>query len=112
MDQEPKKSKVNEDVEKNKGMAALAYFIFFLPLLTEAKDSPFVKFHVKQTIVLIVAAVAIAVVGVIPFIGWLIAAIAPVALLVLWVIGLLNAINGKEEYVPWIGKYADQFLKF
>ena len=28
-----------QDIEKNKTMAILAYFIFFIPLLTDAKDS-------------------------------------------------------------------------
>ena len=39
-----------EDVEKNKTMAILAWFIFFLPLLTDAKDSKFAKFHANQSL--------------------------------------------------------------
>ena len=28
-------------------------------------------------------------------------------LIVIWVVGILNAMNGKEEKLPIIGKYAD-----
>lgn len=33
--------------EKNIGMAVVAYILFFIPLLTDAKNDPFVKYHVK-----------------------------------------------------------------
>jgi len=41
--------------KKNTGMAVVAYFIFFLPLLTEAKKDPFVKYHVRQGLGLLIA---------------------------------------------------------
>lgn len=102
--------------EKDTGMAIIAYFLFFVPLLTESKDDPFVKFHVKQSLLLILAMLALGVVSSIPFIGWILSVIiVPVGgclVFVLWVIGLLNAINGKTEYVPLIGKYAEKWLTF
>lgn len=102
-----------EDIDKNKGMAILAYIIFFIPLLTEAKDSPFVKFHIKQAIVLIVASILVSVIGaVIPFLGLLIAPIGSLVVFILWIMGLMHAINGEAKQVPVIGKYADQYLKF
>ncbi len=97
---------------KNTGMAVLAYFIFFLPLLTDAKDDPFVKFHVKQSLLLWIIAVAAAIIGVIPLIGWLIAIVVPLAVFVLWILGILNAINGNMNPVPVIGQYAEQWFKF
>jgi uncharacterized membrane protein len=47
-----------QDAEENKGMAIIAYVIFFVPLITgDYKKSPFVKFHTNQgTILAIVAA--------------------------------------------------------
>ncbi|NLA78908.1 MAG: hypothetical protein GX845_05135, partial [Erysipelothrix sp.] len=36
-----------EDIEKNKTMAGLAYLIFFLPLVA-APESKFGKFHANQ----------------------------------------------------------------
>ena len=45
------------DAEQNKGMAIIAYLVFFVPLLTgDYKKSPFVKFHTNQGTVLAIAA--------------------------------------------------------
>ncbi len=103
---------VSDDVEKNKGMAILAYFIFFLPLLTDSKDSPFVKFHVKQSIMIVLLIVASFFVNIIPILGQLAFMVASVAAMVFWIIGIMNAVNGKMTELPVIGKYADQILKF
>ncbi|GAF91940.1 unnamed protein product, partial [marine sediment metagenome] len=45
--------------EKNTGMAIVAYILFFIPLLTDAKNDPFVKYHVKQGLSLFLVAVVI-----------------------------------------------------
>jgi uncharacterized membrane protein len=96
---------------KNTGMAVVAYILFFVPLLTEAKDDPFVKFHVKQGLTLLIASIALQVVGaVIPVLGWfLVIPLASIATLVLFVIGIMHAINGEEKELPLIGKFASNF---
>lgn len=96
---------------KNTGMAVVAYILFFVPLLTDAKDDPFVKFHVKQGLVLLIASIALQVVGaVVPVIGWfLILPLAGLATLVLFVIGILHAVNGEETELPVIGQFAKNF---
>lgn len=44
-----------EDIKTNKMMAALAYLLFFLPLVTEpAKTSKFARFHANQGLVFII----------------------------------------------------------
>lgn len=92
--------------EKNVGMAIVAYILFFVPLLTDAKDDAFVKFHVKQGIVLVIAWVAAVVINIIPVLGQLVSFVASIALLVLWIIGIINAANGQEKELPVIGQYA------
>ena len=47
----------------NTGMAVLAYILFFIPLLTDAKNDPFVKFHVKQGLVLFLANILVLIVA-------------------------------------------------
>jgi len=99
--------------EKNTGMAVVAYLLFFVPLLIdEVKDDPFVKFHVKQGLLIFLTLIAGLMVGVIPLIGWLIAMIAPFFVFVMLVIGILNALAGKKEPLPLIGKYAEEWFKF
>jgi uncharacterized membrane protein len=101
---------------KNTTMAALAYFLFFVPLLTDAKDDPFVKYHVKQGLLLFILSMALWILNMIllriPFIGWLVSFVLGVGLFVLWLLGLMNALNGKQEPVPLVGQYAEQFFKF
>ena len=98
-------SKSDSDVEKNKGMAILAYFIFFIPMLTDAKESKFAMFHANQSLVLVLTLVGVSVVGgIIPFLGWFI--ILPFGYLfvfVLAILGLINAASGKMKELPLIG---------
>ena len=97
---------------KNTTMAIIAYIIFFVPLLTgDAKKDPFVKYHVKQGLVLFLLAVLINVVGmIIPFYFWYsISWILSLGVLVLLILGIVNAAGGKQEPLPVIGKFADVF---
>jgi uncharacterized membrane protein len=95
--------------KKNTGMAVIAYIIFFIPLLTDAKKDPFVKYHVKQGLVLFIGYIVEVFVGIIPFIGWVITPILGVILFVLFIIGIMNAVAGKEKPLPLIGSYANNF---
>jgi uncharacterized membrane protein len=101
---------------KNTSMAAIAYFLFFVPLLTDAKDDPFVKYHVKQGLLLLILGIIVSIfnsiIGRIPFIGWAVSFILGVGMFVLWLLGLMNALNGKQEPVPLVGQYAEEFFKF
>ncbi|KKS31195.1 MAG: hypothetical protein UV00_C0008G0014 [candidate division WWE3 bacterium GW2011_GWF1_42_14] len=103
---------VSTPTDNSRIMAIVAYFIFFLPLLTEYKDNDFVKFHVKQSILILILGVGISVISYIPVIGWFIGMLAWMALMILWVLGILNAAAEKKEPLPVIGKYAEQYLKF
>jgi len=94
-----------EDIEKNKVISALAYFIFFLPLIV-CNDSLFGKFHANQGLLLfITCAVGNIVLALIPFIGWILLPLFSLAIFILGIIGLINALNGKAEELPVIGKY-------
>jgi len=92
------------DVEKNKFMAILAYIIFLIPLLA-VKDSPYVKFHTNQGLVLFIAGVLVGVVSVIPVIGWLVGIIAPIVIGIFCIMGIINAAKGLKKELPLIGKF-------
>ena len=94
--------------EKNTGMAIVAYLIFFIPLLTDAKNKPFVKYHVKQAIGLVILVVVGLFIGIIPFIGWLLALILPIFEIILLIIGIINAAKGVKKPLPLIGQYAEK----
>jgi len=103
---------------KNKGMAVVAYLLFFIPLLAGAhKKSPFVKFHTNQGTVLFLFSVplwfATAIVTTILFrmssgipaiVFGLLTPLFTILILVLLVIGIINAASGKMKPLPLIGK--------
>ena len=99
--------------EKNMGMAIIAYILFFVPLLTDTKNDPFVKYHVKQGFVLFIAAMIVWVIDrfllLIPIIGWGLMYLLGFFLLSLFIIGVINAMGGKQKPLPLIGKFAEKF---
>jgi uncharacterized membrane protein len=107
-----------KDAENNKGMAVVAYILFFIPLITgDHKKSPFVMFHTNQGAVLFITCVAVSVassilttilyrlyLGFISIFIGLIAPLVSIALFVLFIIGILNALKGRMNPLPVIGK--------
>jgi uncharacterized membrane protein len=109
------------DAQDNKGMAIVAYLLFFIPLLTGAhKNSPFVKHHTNQGTVLFILCAAWSVVN------WILTALFTALLFraatwglwgaisiilglfwlipaVLCVVGIINAANGRMKPLPVIG---------
>ena len=95
---------------KSINMAMLAYIAFFIPYFTKLKDDPFVKYHVKQSLVLfIVGLIASIVVNVMPFFEIIVGPIVDVILLVLLVVGIINASKGVQKPLPLIGHFAEEF---
>lgn len=115
------------DVQENKGMAILAYLLFFVPLLAGThKKSAFVKYHTNQGTVLFLAAIAVSIA--LSILSAIISAILTatmswnallafasifgiiwtvygIAVTVLAVIGILNVVNGRMKPLPLIGKF-------
>jgi uncharacterized membrane protein len=102
-------NKSNQAKEKNTGMAIVAYVLFFIPLLTEAKNDPYVKYHVKQGLVLFISAVITGIIGYVPILGWILAPLLNIAILILFIIGVMNAVRGVEKPLPLIGSLASNF---
>ncbi|MDP1884463.1 MAG: DUF4870 domain-containing protein [Candidatus Moranbacteria bacterium] len=101
----------NKDVESNKAMAIIGYIIpilFFVPLLSDAKNSPFAKFHANQQLNLLLAAIAVNIVGtIIPFLGWfIILPLGSIALIVIAIMGIINAVKGEMKALPLIGGFS------
>lgn len=102
------KSKATETDQSIKTMAALAYIIFFIPMLTN-KDSKFAMYHANQGLVLLLTWMALwfvsMVLGAIMlFVGGLfLMPLVGLAGIVLAVMGILNALNGEMKPLPVIG---------
>jgi uncharacterized membrane protein len=97
------------DAEQNKGMAIVAYILFFVPLLTgDHNKSPFVKYHTNQGTILFIFAVGgwiVSSILMIILIGFLLGFVISIASLVFLVIGIINVVNGRMKPLPVIGKF-------
>ncbi len=114
MDTQPQNSSPMQEPagnSSNHGMAILSYLgiLIVIPFLTDAKNDPFVKFHLKQGLVLFVAEVVATFIVAIPVLGWIASPLIWLASLVLIIIGIMNAIHGKEKELPLVGGFAKHF---
>jgi len=98
-----------DDAERNKGMAIIAYILFFVPILTgDHKKSPFVMYHTNQGTILFIASVAVMTVSsilIVLIIGMVLMPLCAIASLVFFIIGIINVVNGRMKPLPLIGKY-------
>ncbi|MED4603010.1 hypothetical protein P9314_20520 [Paenibacillus validus] len=93
-----------EDVRANKAVAAIAYLLFFVPLLA-ANHSRFAMYHANQGLMLLLALIACNILlGLIPLLNLLLVPLAHLVCLVFCVIGMMNAINGDMKPLPLIGR--------
>lgn len=111
-----------QDIEKNKFMAILAYFgILVLIPIFAAKDSKFARFHANQGLVLCIAAVLYSVaysilssliVAISWRLYWLVSIVGLLGLifLVWFVLGIINAAGGRAKELPFIGHF--RLLKY
>jgi uncharacterized membrane protein len=93
----------NDDVEKNKGMAIAACFIFFLPLLTEAKHSPFAMHWANQSLLRVFVHIAAMFFMAIPILGWGIGILLNFVAFVFLVMSIIWAAQGQAKQLPIIG---------
>ncbi len=86
----------------SKVLAAMSYLsiLFLIPLIF-AQDDEFAKFHAKQGARLFICNAIGTVLGSIFPVGWVI----NLLLLYLMVVGIKNALSGKWEALPYIGKF-------
>lgn len=98
----------SKDVAENKAIAAIGYLgiLFLIPLLAK-RDSAYAQYHARQGMVLFIFEVAVGFLYVIPFFGWVIGSIGYLVGLVLFIMGLVNALSGKAQPLPIIGKWGE-----
>jgi uncharacterized membrane protein len=117
---------VDPDVEKNKGMAVLAYILFLIPLVA-APSSKYARYHANQGLLLFILFICVCVIvamlqggrflaayflNAIPILDWFFACglvLLQLALLVGWIAlmiaGIINAANGQTKPLPGIGHW-------
>ncbi|MBI3618412.1 DUF4870 domain-containing protein [Candidatus Peregrinibacteria bacterium] len=83
-------------------------FLFFLPLVTDAKKDAFARYHANQQLLLLLFWIAGHVISgmlVMVFIGILLFPLVSLATLVFIILGIINVVNGKMAPLPLIGQF-------
>jgi uncharacterized membrane protein len=95
---------------QNKLMGVLAYLgiLIIIPFLV-AKNDPFVKFHIKQGLLLVIVEVAVWLIGTSMWQLWTLLSLVNLATLVLSIIGIVNVIQGQQKELPLIGSLSKHF---
>lgn len=74
-----------------------------------AGDRKGAKFHLNQSLIVIIAGVVASVCRYVPFIGGTVSWALHIVVFILWILGLVAACEGKEKELPVIGSI--QILK-
>ena len=90
------------DIEQNKLMGVLCYLsiLWLIPFFTR-KDSPFVKYHLNQGLIVLILGIIAGAISFIPIVGWL----CDVIVFALAIIGIINVANGRAQELPVVGKF-------
>jgi len=99
---------------EGKNIAIIAYItiigLIIAFVMNNEKKEPFASYHIRQSLGLGLTSLALGAIGIIPILGWIINLFGIFVILYMWIIGLMNAINGKEKPIPFLGiKYAEWF---
>ena len=100
------------DIADNKLFAVVPYLFGIIAGLIVGiyvKESPFVKFHIKNAIRIEIVSLLILLIAIIPFIGWVVAVVLEIAMVVLDIIAIVWAFQGKAKDIPVISSIG--FLK-
>lgn len=91
-------------------MGVLAYIgiLVIIPFLMD-KEDPFVKFHIKQGLILVIIEIAASLAASSMWGLWMIFHIINIATLILSIIGIINVVNHKQQELPLIGSLAKHF---
>ncbi|MCA9478381.1 MAG: hypothetical protein KC535_04490 [Nanoarchaeota archaeon] len=105
-----KKASPKSEAGSGKACAVLQYFfpigqIWYLAD-ENMKKNALAKFHLKQSLVLLLAYILVNIVLFILPILW---PIGQLFLLFLWIMGLIHSIKGEQKEIPLIGKFASHF---
>jgi len=96
--------------QENMLMAILAYIgPLILVSFLLAKDDPFVKFHIKQGLLLLIGEVAAWMLGMMFWPLFFLVQIANIFFLVLAIVGIIRAARGEMKPLPLIGNLSNNF---
>ena len=98
----------NADNRVLQGILAYIGILVVIPYLM-AKNDPFVKFHIKQGLVLLMIEIVIWAVGMTVWMMLPLIYLLNLAVIVLSIIGIVNVVNKQEKELPLVCQLAKHF---
>lgn len=91
-------------------MGVLSYLgpLVIIPFLM-SKEDPFVKFHIKQGLVVVCLEIIVWILGSMMYSFWMILNLVNLATFVLSIIGIVNVVQHKEKELPLVGGLSSLF---
>lgn len=80
-------------------------------VMNNEKNYPFAKYHIRQSLGLVVVGLGLVLISLIPILGWIIYLVGLAVLIYLWIMGLIRAVNGRMEPVPLLGTQFEEWFK-
>ncbi len=74
-----------------------------------AKDDPFVKFHIKQGLILVVIEILIWILGSMFWHFWEVIQLLNLAVIILSIIGIVNVVQKQQKELPVVGQFSKYF---
>jgi|GEM_PF-65683 len=97
-----------QDISENKVYAMLPYLFSIVGVivaLLAAKESPFVKFHIHESLKIAVCTALCAIIMLIPFVGTIVGGICMIILLVCSIIQFVRICQGKAKEAPIVSNF-------
>ncbi len=100
-----------KDIADNKLFALIPYFSLLLGLIAGIylKESAYMKFHIRNSIIFTVAEVLVAIICIIPFLGWVIGFVCFIVLGIFKIVAVIWVFQGKAKEIPVLNSIG--FLK-
>lgn len=111
---QPKPAQNNQPAQNPANNRTLMGILAYLgPLVIVAlilgKHDPFVKFHVKQGLVVLCLEAIVWILSSIMWPLWMLLSLINLAAIILSVVGIVNVVQGKEKELPLVGSLARHF---
>lgn len=105
----------NQSTDSSLSIATIAYItvvgLIIAFVMNKDKKEAFANYHIRQSLGLVLTGLALVIISFIPILGWIIYIVGIFVLLYMWIMGLMNAINKKEQPVPFLGDKFNEWFK-
>jgi uncharacterized membrane protein len=93
-------------------LTILGWVAAIILYLNSDRTNTLVKYHLRQSLGIMLVFAAVGIICAIPVLGWLFGRFLLLATSILWLFGIIYALTGHEKPIPFIGRFIDEKLGF